>query len=664
MPYRDSKLTQILQESIGGNSLTCLIITCSLSAYNDRETLSTLRFGNRAKAIKNKPIANAQRSAKELLGELEKVNSYVGKLEHVIKIVQEYLNTYFETENPDEKLIEDLKKIASTQDVKLIYAIIKGEEPEENEQEDEKQEKDEDEDENEKEKENHNNEDETIVKTTETPAIEVKNKIPIEHSDDQRQEIARYEDELESATKEIAELNEKIIMLQVNHNKDRQDDKATIHELKESIEKLNITHRNSNDLFKFKDDLERLRSDLELIKVSEKFNKSKVLKDNEENNEMGEVLDENLNEVPQDNSENSSANISCDRLALENIQKSIDIISKILNELGQQEIQTHKHIKINDNSNTATTIMHDISILAGAVGDNVVATREDSFLNSVSSDLNVSKFDENAVKYSVSASILEEKENRIKELKQIIESQNKNLISVNQTNQDLQDENEKLRSCMQDMVNKQVQNEITKDDDTVNDAEVEKLIDKMTKMEEDHKQSYVKLQDNYSDVKKAKDKIYEELVFSRRKADDQGVELREKAETINKLEKQVIVLETSAKQSQIKLNQIVNGMPMNPMTSMNNMMGEYMVPSNINGHIEFNSYNNLHQSNPNISMSNSHRGHNVKNPPSSFFSKKMNVVKPIRGGGKSKAKNVVGPASNPYESNNIANKEYNSVAHK
>ena len=41
-------------------------------AYNDRETLSTLRFGNRAKAIKNKPIANAQRSAKELLGELEK----------------------------------------------------------------------------------------------------------------------------------------------------------------------------------------------------------------------------------------------------------------------------------------------------------------------------------------------------------------------------------------------------------------------------------------------------------------------------------------------------------------------------------------------------------------------------------------------------------------
>lgn len=54
IPYRDSKLTRILQESLGGNSQTCLVITCSLSAYNDRETLSTLRFGNRAKNIKNK----------------------------------------------------------------------------------------------------------------------------------------------------------------------------------------------------------------------------------------------------------------------------------------------------------------------------------------------------------------------------------------------------------------------------------------------------------------------------------------------------------------------------------------------------------------------------------------------------------------------------------
>ena len=45
IPYRDSKLTRILQESIGGNSKTTLIIACSMCTYNDKETLSTLRFG-------------------------------------------------------------------------------------------------------------------------------------------------------------------------------------------------------------------------------------------------------------------------------------------------------------------------------------------------------------------------------------------------------------------------------------------------------------------------------------------------------------------------------------------------------------------------------------------------------------------------------------------
>ena len=45
IPYRDSKLTRILQESLGGNSKTSLIIACSICSYNDKETLSTLRFG-------------------------------------------------------------------------------------------------------------------------------------------------------------------------------------------------------------------------------------------------------------------------------------------------------------------------------------------------------------------------------------------------------------------------------------------------------------------------------------------------------------------------------------------------------------------------------------------------------------------------------------------
>lgn len=65
IPYRDSKLTRVLQESLGGNSKTNLIINVSPSSYNTPETISTLRFGNRAKSIKNKAVVNEQRSVEE-----------------------------------------------------------------------------------------------------------------------------------------------------------------------------------------------------------------------------------------------------------------------------------------------------------------------------------------------------------------------------------------------------------------------------------------------------------------------------------------------------------------------------------------------------------------------------------------------------------------------
>jgi kinesin family protein 5 len=45
IPYRDSKLTRLLADSLGGNSKTALMICCSPSIYNLEETSSTLRFG-------------------------------------------------------------------------------------------------------------------------------------------------------------------------------------------------------------------------------------------------------------------------------------------------------------------------------------------------------------------------------------------------------------------------------------------------------------------------------------------------------------------------------------------------------------------------------------------------------------------------------------------
>ncbi|KAJ6496724.1 kinesin heavy chain [Mycena vitilis] len=75
IPYRDSKLTRILQESLGGNSRTTLVINCSPSSYNEVETISTLRFGIRAKSIKNSARVNAELSPLELKGLLQKAQA-------------------------------------------------------------------------------------------------------------------------------------------------------------------------------------------------------------------------------------------------------------------------------------------------------------------------------------------------------------------------------------------------------------------------------------------------------------------------------------------------------------------------------------------------------------------------------------------------------------
>merc|ERR1719218_287803 len=58
IPYRDSKLTRLLQDSLGGNTRTVMVANVGPADYNFDETLSTLRYADRAKRIKNKPKIN------------------------------------------------------------------------------------------------------------------------------------------------------------------------------------------------------------------------------------------------------------------------------------------------------------------------------------------------------------------------------------------------------------------------------------------------------------------------------------------------------------------------------------------------------------------------------------------------------------------------------
>ena len=60
VPYRDSKLTRLLEQSLGGNSKTSLIVNCSPAIINEYETLNALRFGTRAQKVQNKPTINKE----------------------------------------------------------------------------------------------------------------------------------------------------------------------------------------------------------------------------------------------------------------------------------------------------------------------------------------------------------------------------------------------------------------------------------------------------------------------------------------------------------------------------------------------------------------------------------------------------------------------------
>jgi kinesin family protein 4/21/27 len=80
VPYRDSKLTRLLQDSIGGNSKTLMIACVSPADTNLDESLNTLKYANRARNIKNKPVVNMGSSA-AVTAEIAALRKYIQELE-------------------------------------------------------------------------------------------------------------------------------------------------------------------------------------------------------------------------------------------------------------------------------------------------------------------------------------------------------------------------------------------------------------------------------------------------------------------------------------------------------------------------------------------------------------------------------------------------------
>ncbi|KAL8484006.1 hypothetical protein ACS0TY_026629 [Phlomoides rotata] len=100
VPYRDSKLTRLLRDSLGGKTKTCIIATISPTAHCLEETMSTLDYAYRAKSIKNKPEAN-QKVTKAVL--LKDLYMELERMKQDIRAAREKNGVYI----PHERFVQD-----------------------------------------------------------------------------------------------------------------------------------------------------------------------------------------------------------------------------------------------------------------------------------------------------------------------------------------------------------------------------------------------------------------------------------------------------------------------------------------------------------------------------------------------------------------------------
>ena len=121
IPYRESKLTRLLQDSLGGRTKTCIIATLSPAKSNLEETISTLDYAFRAKNIRNKPQVNQMISKKTMLKEF---TSEIEKLKTELVAARQRNGVYLTSENYEEITTEsESRRILSEEQAARIETM-------------------------------------------------------------------------------------------------------------------------------------------------------------------------------------------------------------------------------------------------------------------------------------------------------------------------------------------------------------------------------------------------------------------------------------------------------------------------------------------------------------------------------------------------------------